>query len=602
VTNFLSRRKSAIATLLFVIAVALYPLAFPDSYHLGVGISAGAMAVSTVGVVLLLGLAHQLAIGQAAFSMIGGYANAILCVRYGWDPFAALLVGAGIAMALAYVVAAPILKLRGFVLAMATLALHLMLIVVAVELAFTGGSMGVTGIPKFRVFGLSLADDRMFFWFVWLLVFVAIWIGLNIDRSAIGRALRAIAASEQAAGSVGVDITRHKVQMFVIGGGMASVSGSLLVHYLRVTDPTVFGFSYSINLITGTIIGGLTSIWGGALGAAIIIFLRELLRDLELPLWESVIMGALTVIVLITFPRGIAGFVSRIYDRAFGHRDERRIMVTAPGMTPLPPLAEPPAPNRPFLEVIGMSRAFGSLLAVRNVSFTVQPGSITALIGPNGAGKTTVFNLIGGYLPLDEGVVRFENREIQTLLPRDVARLGIGRTFQNLQLLDNMTVLENVMCGRHRFTTQGVVPIALGFAGARQEAAVRRAALDALGFVGLQGAEQHDPSSLAFGHQRLVEIARALALHPRLLLMDEPASGLNDGETERLAELIVRIAALGVTVLVVEHDMRLVMGLADHVVVMDHGEMIAEGLPDTVRGDPGVIAAYLGQEVPARAA
>ncbi|HUD59733.1 MAG TPA: branched-chain amino acid ABC transporter permease, partial [Acetobacteraceae bacterium] len=162
-TNFLSRRKSAIATLLFVIAVALYPLAFPDSYHLGVGISAGAMAVSTVGVVLLLGLAHQLAIGQAAFSMIGGYANAILCVRYGWDPFAALLVGAGIAMALAYVVAAPILKLRGFVLAMATLALHLMLIVVAVELAFTGGPMGVTGIPKFRVFGLSLADDRMFF-------------------------------------------------------------------------------------------------------------------------------------------------------------------------------------------------------------------------------------------------------------------------------------------------------------------------------------------------------------------------------------------------------------------------------------------------------
>ncbi len=598
----LSQRKSAIATVLFFIAVTLYPLAFPDSYHLGIGISAGAMAVSTVGVVLLLGLAHQLAVGQAAFSMVGGYANAILCVRYGWDPFVALLAGAVMAMLLAYTIAAPILKLRGFVLAMATLALHLMLIVVALQLAFTGGPMGVTGIPKFSVFGLSLANDRAYFWFVWLLVFVAVWIGLNIDRSAIGRALRAIAASEQAAGSVGVDITRHKVQMFVIGGGMASVSGSLLVHYLRATDPTVFGFSYSINLITGTIIGGLTSIWGGALGAAIIIFLRELLRDLAMPLWESVIMGALTVIVLISFPRGIAGFVSRIYDRIFADRDTSRVTVTDPGATPLPPLAEPPSPRRPFLEVTGVSRAFGSLRAVSTVSFTVQPGSITALIGPNGAGKTTLFNLIGGYLPLDEGTVRFESREIQTLTSRDIARMGIARTFQNLQLFDDMTVLENVMCGQHRFTTQSVLPIALGLTSARQEAATRSAALQALAFVGLQGADQHEPSSLPFGHQRLVEIARALALRPRLLLMDEPASGLNDTETERLAELIVRIAALGITVLVVEHDMRLVMGLADHLVVMDHGEKIAEGSPDTVRGDPAVIAAYLGQEVPARAA
>jgi ABC-type branched-subunit amino acid transport system ATPase component len=169
-------------------------------------------------------------------------------------------------------------------------------------------------------------------------------------------------------------------------------------------------------------------------------------------------------------------------------------------------------------------------------------------------------------------------------------------------LFDNMTVLENVMCGQHRFTTQSVLPIAFGVAGRREEAEVRRVAREALGFVGLQGAEAHDPTSLPFGHQRLVEIARALALRPRLLLMDEPASGLNDAETERLSELVVRIAALGVTVLLVEHDMRLVMGLADHVVVMDHGEKIAEGAPEPVRSDPGVIAAYLGQEIAARAA
>jgi branched-chain amino acid transport system permease protein len=573
--------KSAIATVAFLVAVLLYPLCFPDSYHLGVGISAGAMAVSTVGVVLLLGLAHQLAIGQAAFSMIGGYANAILCVRYGWDPFVAMVAGALLAMLLAYAIAPPLLKLRGFVLAMATLALHLMLIVVAVQVDFTGGPMGVTGIPKFAVFGLPLSDDRSFFWFIWPLVFVAVWVGLRIDHSAIGRALRAIAASEQAAGSVGIDITRHKVQMFVIGGGMASISGSLLVHYLRATDPTVFGFGYSINLITGTIIGGLTSIWGGALGAAIIIFLRELLRELELPLWESVIMGALTVLVLIAFPRGIAGFVSRIYDRVVGGDAPQRVVVTEPGTVALPTVSDPPT-----LVLDGVSRSFGSLRAVSGVGFTVPAGSITALIGPNGAGKTTLFGLISGHLRLDAGVVRFDGLEIQTLQPRDVARLGIGRTFQNLQLFDNMTVLQNVMCGHHRF----------GGAGAEQTAR------DALAFVGLQGAENHDPASLPFGHQRLVEIARALALRPRMLMMDEPASGLNDAETERLSELIVRVAALGVTVLLVEHDMRLVMGLADHVVVMDHGEKIAEGAPEPVRSDPGVIAAYLGQEIPARAA
>jgi branched-chain amino acid transport system permease protein len=452
------------------------------------------------------------------------------------------------------------------------------------------------------VLGLQLGDDRTFFWFVWLLVFGAVWIGLNIDRSAIGRALRAIAASEQAAGSVGVDITRHKVQMFVIGGGMASVSGSLLVHYLRADDPTVFSFSYSINLITGTIIGGLTSIWGGALGAAIIIFLRELLRALELPLWESVIMGALTVLVLIAFPRGIAGFVGRIYDRLAGGRDLRRVTVTELGAVAMAPLGDTPNAGRPFLEMRGVSRSFGSLRAVSDVSFSVRPGSITALIGPNGAGKTSLFNLICGQLTLDEGTISFEGREMQALLPRDIARLGVGRTFQNLQLFDNMTVLENVMCGQHRFTTQAVLPIVFGVAGRRDEAEVRRVALEALGFVGLHGAEEHDPTALPFGHQRLVEIARALALRPRLLLMDEPASGLNDAETERLSELIVRIAALGVTVLLVEHDMRLVMGLADHVVVMDHGEKIAEGAPEPVRSDPGVIAAYLGQEMPARAA
>jgi ABC-type branched-subunit amino acid transport system ATPase component/ABC-type branched-subunit amino acid transport system permease subunit len=592
----LAARRNIAAALAFGIAVAVYPLLLSDSYHLGVGITAGAIAASTVGVVLLLGLAHQLAIGQAAFSMIGGYSNAILCVDYGWDPFAALAVGAILTMILAYVVAAPILKLRGFVLVMATLALHLMLIVFAIQVSFTGGSPGITGLPKFAIAGWPVGSDLAYYYTVWIIAFITVWIGINIDRSRIGRALRAIAASEDAAGSVGIDITRYKVQIFVIGAGMASLTGSLIAHYLRAIDPTVFAFNYSLNLVTGVIVGGLMSVWGGALGAVVIVGVREILRDLSLPLWETVIMGGLTVVILIVFPRGIAGFIGSLFDRLMSERDSGRVTVVEPGAVALGGLAAPAQPGV-MLEVDAVDCSFGNLHAVNNVSFTVQAGSITALIGPNGAGKTTLFNLIGGYQPLDHGSVRFCSRSIERMLPMEIAGLGIGRTFQNLQLFDNMSVLENVMCGQHRLTSTGIFAISQRLPRvAREEAATRQAARDSLAFVGLGGAEAYKPSALAFGHQRLVEIARALALRPSLLLMDEPASGLNDTETERLAELILRIAAAGITVLLVEHDMRIVMGLADHVVVMDHGEKMAEGPTDRVRADPKVIAAYLGVE------
>jgi ABC-type branched-subunit amino acid transport system ATPase component len=208
-----------------------------------------------------------------------------------------------------------------------------------------------------------------------------------------------------------------------------------------------------------------------------------------------------------------------------------------------------------------------------------------------------VLHLVGGYQPLDSGTIKFAGNPIELLLPNRIAELGIGRTFQNLQLFDNMTVLENVMCGRYRLQTSGILAISAKLPRVRRdEGTVRSAALDCLRFVGLKGAENLMATELSFGHMRLVEIARALALRPTLLLMDEPASGLNDTETERLAELIAQISALGITVLLVEHDMRVVMGLADKVVVMHYGKKIADGPPDRIRVDPAVVAAYLGTE------
>ncbi|HEY5210244.1 MAG TPA: branched-chain amino acid ABC transporter ATP-binding protein/permease [Stellaceae bacterium] len=587
------RQPRALLFAAFIVAILLYPIVMRSDYALGAAITVGAMAIASVGFVLLIGYAHQLAIGQAAFCTIGGYGSALLVTRHGWDPFPAMLVAMVGAMALAYVVGRPILKLRGFVLAMASLALQLILGFLAVQWTdLTGGAIGIDGVPRFAIFGWAVGGDRDLFYVVWGAVALAVLVGLNIDRSRIGRELKAIASSERAAGSVGIDLAAAKVRMFVLSAGMASVAGSLTVHYLRLMDPGVFGFQYSLDIITAVVIGGLTSIWGGVLGAAIIVALREGLRFAAQPLFEGIVMGALTVLVLLLFPRGVAGGIADLY-RRIGSRSE--MSGGGGAVADFSDTASVVADDGTILTLDGVSRRFGSLVAVDQVGFTVQRHSITALIGPNGAGKTTLFNMISGDQPLDGGRIVLAGERIDLLPPHRVARRGVARTFQNLELFDNLTVLDNVMCGRARHAATGLIEIVARLPRvAREERVQRAAATRCLAFVGLADAAHRMPSALPFGHQRLLEIARALALEPALLLLDEPASGLNDSETEALADLILRIRARGVTVLLVEHDIRLVMGLADHIVVMNYGKKIAEGAPALVRADPHVLAAYLG--------
>ncbi len=576
----------------FVILVLFYPWVLRSDYALGAAITVGTMAIATVGFVLLIGYAHQLAIGQAVFCTIGGYGSALLTSRAHWDPLPAMLAAMIGAMAVAYLIGRPILRLRGFVLAMASLALQLIVGFVAIQWeSFTGGAIGIDGVPKFAILGWMVDSDIQFFYLVWALVALTVLIGLNIDRSRIGRELKAIAGSERAAASVGINLASLKVQMFVLSAGTASVGGSLLVHYLRVMEPNAFGFQYSLNIITAVVIGGLSSIWGGVLGAGIIVGLREALRLTSAPLLEGIVMGALTVAVLLLFPNGVAGAVARLY----------RARLPAPPSHSPQAGAEYPAepvtvnPDQAYLAVDGATRRFGNLVAVDDVGFTVACASITALIGPNGAGKTTLFNMISGDQPLDGGRIVFAGERIDRLAAHEVARRGIARTFQNLELFENLTLVENVMCGQARHLRSGIGAIlAMLPRVRREEATARDAAERALEFVGLGGQGARAPGTLSFGHQRLAEMARALALEPSLVLLDEPASGLNDTETEELADLILRIRARGITVLLVEHDVRLVMGLADHVVVMNYGKKIAEGPPALVREDPEVLRAYLG--------
>jgi branched-chain amino acid transport system permease protein len=580
--------------LLLVVAVLVYPVLFHSGFALGAAIIVAGLAVGAVGLVLLLGLAHQLAIGQAAFYMIGGYGSAILTTRYGWDGASAMVVSAVLAAAVAYVIGGPILRLRGFVLAIASLALQLLFIALAILLVrITGGSSGIPTVPSFSFGPWIVASDLGYYFVCWFLVVAALAMGINIDRSRIGRALRALAADEAGAAASGINTISYKVLIFVLSAAMASVGGSLIVHFLRVVDPTVFGLQFSLDIITAVIVGGLQSVWGSVVGAVVIVAMREALRLLEQPAWEVIIMGILTVVVLIGFRTGVVGAITALSGAGSRKRDDdlQRSDPRAADTTARAPLDRPGV----LLRIDDASRSFGALRAVEAVSFVINAGEIVALIGPNGAGKTTLLDMISGHRALDRGRAIFAGQDISRRMPDAIARAGIARTFQAIRSFDNMSVLENVMCGCHIFSRAGFAAACLDLPrAAADERRLRAIALRELEFVGLRGVAGLRPDQISFGHQRMMELARALALEPALLLLDEPASGLNDTETEALAELLLRIRARGVTILLVEHDIRLVMGLADKVVVMDHGEKIAEGTADGVRRDPQVISAYLG--------
>ena len=595
------RSWKSLPFLIFILSVIVYPILFRNDYAFGEGITIAVYAVGSIGFVLLLGLAHQLAIGQAAFYMIGGYGSAILTTRFGWDGATAAIASAGLALVLAYVIGRPLLKLRGFVLAIASLALHLFFISLAILLVdVTGGAAGIPTVPHLSIAGWTVSSTLGLYAVSWLVAAAMIVAGLNIDRSYIGRALRALAADEAGAAACGIDTISYKLQIFVVSAGMASLGGSLLVHYLRVMDPTVFGVQFSLDLITAVIVGGLQSVWGGLLGAATIIAVHEALRQAGQPAWEVVTMGFLTVAVLLGFRSGLAGALGSVSARLLPLRVNKAVVGLADsvGEGLIDAGGDPRQKAPPILRLAGVSRRFGNLRAVSDVSFTVERGQIVALIGPNGAGKTTLLDMISGHRALTSGSITMEGSEISELMPNQIAKAGVARTFQAIRVFNNMTTLENVMCGAHIFGRSNITMVSAGLPIIRvEERDIAARALAMLEFVGLSGSASRMPTELPFGHQRLMELARALALSPKIILLDEPASGLNDSETEAFAHLLIRVRALGITILLVEHDTRLVMGLADNVVVLDHGEKIGEGEPRLVRNAPAVVEAYLGLAV-----
>jgi branched-chain amino acid transport system permease protein len=550
------------------------------------------------GLDLVVGYSGDVSVGHAGLFAAGAYTAAILMWKlHAPFPLAAL---AGIAMGALFglLLGLPALRLSGPYLAVATIAFGLIVQTFINEaVGLTNGSQGIREVPSLR-YGRIDFEGNHFYYLVYPLMVMSLAAVHRLATSYWGRAFEALKENTVAAECSGVSRYRFKLGAFILSAAFAGLAGALFVHVDKYIGPPTFSLQLSILFLIALIFGGTRSIAGNVIGTCFIIILPDVFNSIAE--YQLMIFGGLLLFTLYFMPHGIAGLLRLAAARFIHPRSEPRAAAAAAreprrsaGIDPI--VARGAAPGEVLLVTEGLTIAFGGLVAVNDLNLRLCAATVHALIGPNGSGKSTTVNLLSGIYRPTRGTIRFAGREIGRALPHEVSRSGIARTFQNVALFGHMTVLENVLVGLHHTYGGGLLRVLLRTPGARREdrqARLRAQAL--LEFVGLGELAGEQARSLPYGKQRLLEIARALAQDPALILLDEPAAGLTSGEIAAVDQLIVALKARGLGILLIEHHMDLVMAVSDEVTVLDFGQQIARGKPEEIQRDERVISAYLG--------